>query len=61
MGTTIKSSFPILSEKENLIFYFVLSKKYLILSNNLLASLINGNNIFKTPYFAKFTASDDYK
>ena len=57
----MKASFPILSEKENLIFYFVLSKKYLILSNNLLASLINGNNILKTPYFAEFAVSDDFK
>ena len=48
----MKAAFPILPEKENLIFYFVLSKKYLILSNNLLNSLTIGNNMFKNPYFA---------
>ena len=57
----MKAAFPILPEKENLIFYFVLSKKYLILSNNLLTSLTIENNMFKNPYFAQFTASNDYK
>eukprot|EP00828_Plagiopyla_frontata_P041153 TRINITY_DN5778_c0_g3_i4.p1 TRINITY_DN5778_c0_g3~~TRINITY_DN5778_c0_g3_i4.p1 ORF type:complete len:321 (-),score=49.00 TRINITY_DN5778_c0_g3_i4:211-1173(-) len=60
IGSIMKNAFPLLPEQEHLVFYFILSKQYLILSNNLMDQLKKKQNVFSNPNFTKFTNSKYY-